>query len=172
MRAFIAVEIQSDKLRELQKQFDINGVRSAKALHITFKFLGEIDEVLVEKIKQRLGELQFDSFEIETDKIGTFPENMEKINVVWVGVKSDKLLKLHKLIDEKLSDLVAKEIRFNPHITLSRIKFVPNKKFLLDKIKTVKVEPERFSIKEFKFIESILTEEGHVYKDLAVFNLV
>ncbi|MDP4012696.1 MAG: RNA 2',3'-cyclic phosphodiesterase [Candidatus Nanoarchaeia archaeon] len=171
MRIFIALELESDKLRQLQNQFEMEGIKSAKALHITFKFFGEIDEVLVEKIKQKLGEIKFDYFEIETTKIGIFPETGNKINVVWVGIKSDKLLELQNIIDEKLSDLVPKEKRFNPHITLGRVKFVIDKKALLDTIKNVKVDQEKFLIKEFKLIESILTEEGYMYKDIAKFKL-
>src|SRR5574342_273715 len=152
MRAFIAIELDSDNLRKTQKEFDIKGVKLAKVLHLTLKFIGEIDEELVEKIKQRLSEIKFDSFEIETDKIGTFPEEGKKINVIWVGLKSDKVSELQYLIEEKLKDLISKSERFTAHLTLGRVKFVSDRELLVKKIKSVKVVPGKFTIKEFKLI--------------------
>lgn len=171
MRVFIAIELDSPNLRKIQKGFDIKGVKLAKVLHLTLKFFGEIDNVLVEKLKEKLNEIKFDSFEIETGDIGVFPEEGDRINVIWIDLKSDKILELQKLIDEKLKDLAPNNDRFTLHLTIGRVKFVPDRKLLMDKIKNTEVVKENFMVKEFKLIESVLVGEGHAYKDLAKFKL-
>ncbi len=170
MRAFIAVEVESEKLRALQKQFEITGVKLTDHFHITLKFFREISEKQAEEIKNRLNEIKFDQFELEIDGLGTYPSG-DYVRVIWVGVKSDKIYDLQKEIDDKLADMFPKDTRFSSHITLGRVKFVTDKTLLLDRIKNAKVEPEKLTIKEFRFIRSTLEKEGPVYEDLAVFKL-
>ena len=168
MRAFIAVEVKSDKLKELQKQFDIDGVKLTDHFHLTLKFFKEISEEDVEKVKTVLKKIKFEAFDLELTDLGVFPDG-EYVQVIWVGVKSEGLIKLQKEIDETLSSLFEKESRFSAHITLGRVKFVTDKKLLLDRIKNSKVEPEKFKVNEFKLIKSVLEKEGPVYEDLVVF---
>lgn len=171
MRAFIAIEVESQKLKEVQKQFEISGIKLTDHFHITLKFFREISEDLAEKVKERLRDLKFKPFEIEIESIGTFPGG-EYVRVIWVGVKSEEIYELQKLVDEKLSDLFPKDTRFSSHITLGRVKFVTDKRLLLDRIKSAKLEAEKFLVKEIRFIKSTLEREGPKYEDLAVFKLV
>lgn len=168
MRVFVAVEIKSDKLKELQKQFDIEGVKLTDHFHITLKFFKEISEEAIEKVKTAFKTIKFEPFDLELTNLGVFPGG-EDVRVIWVGAKSEGLLKLHKEIEEKLSGMFEKDLRFSEHITLGRVKFVTDKKLLLDRIKDSKVEPEKFKIKEFKLIKSTLEKEGPVYEDIAFF---
>lgn len=167
MRAFIAIEVESDKVRQVQKQLDIEGVKLTTHFHLTLKFFRDISDELVEKIKEKLKEIKFKPFDLELEDIGVFPLQGSYIRVIWIGAKSNKLNELHDLIDEKLVDLVEKDTRFSAHITLGRVKFVPDKKLLLNKVKNVRFESERFTVKGFKFIKSILEKEDPVYEDLA-----
>jgi len=185
MRVFVAVEIKSDKLKELQKQFDINGVKLTEHFHITLKFFKEISEEDVEKIKTALKTIKFEPFDLELTTLGVFPKfesfasggsiglsdgnSNNSVRVIWVGAKSEGLIKLHKEIEEKLSERFEKDVRFSEHITLGRVKFVSDKQLLLDRIKDSKVEPEKFKIREFKLIKSTLEKEGPVYEDIAFF---
>lgn len=170
MRAFIAVEVKSDKLKELQKQFDIDGVKLTDHFHLTLKFFKEISEEDVEKVKTVLKKIKFEAFDLELTDLGVFPGG-DYVQTIWVGVKSDDLIRLQKEIDENLIEMFEKDARFSAHITLGRVKFVSDKKILLDRIKTSKVELEKFKIKEFRLIKSTLEKEGPVYGDLAVFKL-
>ena len=168
MRAFIAVEVESEKLKEVQKQLDIHGVKLTNHFHITLKFFREIDEKTVNKIKTILSTLKFKQFEIELDGLGVFPEP-DYVKVIWVRVKSDDLLKLQKEVDEKLIEMFERDMRFSAHITLGRVKFVSDKRLLLDRLMSIKIEAEKFLVKEIRFIKSTLELEGPVYEDLAVF---
>ena len=168
MRAFVAVEIQSDKLKELQKQFDIDGVKLTDHFHITLKFFREISEENVEKVKTALKTIEFKPFDLELTNLGVFPGG-DYVRVIWVGAKSEGLVELQKEIDEKLVGMFEKDTRFSVHITLGRVKFVSDKQLLLDRIKNSKVWHEKFKINEFRLIKSILEEAGPVYEDIAVF---
>lgn len=168
MRAFIAVEVESEKLKEVQKQLEIHGVKLTNHFHITLKFFREIDEKTIEKIKTILSTLKFKQFEMELDGLGVFPD-FDYVKVIWVRVKSEDLLKLQKEVDEKLIEMFEKDMRFSSHITLGRVKFVSDKRLLLDRLKSVKIEPEKFLVKEFRLIKSTLELEGPVYEDLAIF---
>lgn len=168
MRAFIAVEVISEKLKKLQKQFDIDGVKLTDHFHLTLKFFNEISEEDIEKVKTALKTIKLEPFDLEITSLGAFPGG-DHVQTIWVGVKSDGLLKLHQAIDAKLIEMFEKDTRFSAHITFGRVKFVTDKKLLLERIKNAKVEVEKFSIKEFKLIKSILEKEGPIYEDLAVF---
>ena len=170
MRAFVAVEVESDKLNKLQEQFDINGVKLTNNFHLTLKFFKEINEDNIEKVKTALKSIKFKSFDLELTSLGTYPGG-DYVRVIWVGVKSADLVNLHKEVEDKLSGMFEKDLRFSEHITLGRVKFVSDKKLLLDRIKDAKVESETFKIKEFKLIKSTLEIEGPIYEDLAVFKL-
>src|SRR3989344_9576981 len=104
MRVFVAVEIKSDKLKELQKQFDINGVKLTEHFHITLKFFKEISEEDIEKVKTALKTIKFEPFDLELTTLGVFTGG-DDVRVIWVGAKSEGLIKLHKEIEEKLSEM-------------------------------------------------------------------
>lgn len=168
MRAFVAVEVKSDKLNELQKQFDIEGVKLTDHFHITLKFFWEISEENIEKVKTALKTIKFKPFDLELTNLGVFPGG-EYVRVIWVGVKSEGLVELQKEIDSKLLGMFEKDSGFSAHITLGRVKFITDKQLLLDRIKNSKIEHEKFKISEFRLIKSTLEKAGPVYEDLAVF---
>lgn len=176
MRTFIAIEIPSEIkkiLLEAQNQLDKDKakLKITKDFHLTLKFLGEVDETKIEEIKQKLSEIKFDSFETSLTDIGVFP-NESYIRVVWIGLDDHKnnIINLQKEIDSKIELLgFKKDTRFHPHVTLARVKFVEDKERFIKNLKEIKIKKETFQITEFKLIKSILTPEGPVYEDLAVF---
>jgi len=171
MRAFIAIEVESENLKKVQKEFDVEGIKLTSHFHITLKFFREISDELAEKVKEKLKEIKFEAFDIELEGVGVFPPEGNYIRVIWVGSKSEKLYELQKTIDEKLSDLFEKDTRFSGHITLGRVKFAPDKQLLLNKVENAKFESEKFTVKRFKFIKSVLETEGPAYEDLEVYDL-
>lgn len=187
MRAFIAIELDSDNLRKTQKEFDIRGVKLTDHFHLTLKFFKEISEEDIEKVKTLLKTIKFEQFDLELTNLGVFPKlesfpsgssivlsdgkDSNYVRVIWVGAKSEGLVELQKKIDEALIGMFEKESRFSAHITIGRVKFVTDKQLLFERIKNAKVEVEKFNIEEFKLIKSTLEEDGPVYEDLAVFKL-
>ena len=105
----------SSKLKKVDKQ----------NLHFTLTFIGDVDELLLERIKANFSEIKFMSFEFNYGKIGGFP-NSNRARIVWLGVdeKGHKnISKLWQMMSEKLSDFVNKDNDpFIPHITLFRLR--------------------------------------------------
>ena len=179
MRLFIAIEIPEeikDYIVKIQKNIDAttNKIKfvNPNQIHLTLKFLGEVQPNIVENIKEELKKITFNPFSVYLDKIGVFPSE-SYIRVVWVGLNpEDKILDLQKNIDENLKKLFKKEKDFKPHLTLARVKYIEDKKAFVDKLKKMNVENKKIDINSFKLIKSTLTPKGPIYEDLEVFEYV
>jgi RNA 2',3'-cyclic 3'-phosphodiesterase len=170
MRLFIVTEeIHSEELERIKKEFDVKGIRAVGCFHLTFKFLGDVKEDLIEGIKVRLNKIEFNRFKIRLKDLGVFPDE-DFIKVIWVGLEGDEANKLQKEIDEKLKDMFDEEDRFKTHITIGRVKFLENKEEIRKKLK-MNVREEEFEIEKFILYGSELTKEGPKYEKLAEFNL-
>ena len=135
IRSFIAVELPSEiksKLDELQKELKQSKLQQIKwaspsGIHLTLKFLGNIDAGDTEKITSAIREgcQGYKKFTLELSGLGVFP-NYRRPRVIWLGVggQMDVLLKLQQQIDDKL-ELIGfprEKIPFSPHITLGRVR--------------------------------------------------
>ena len=136
VRAFIAVDISqearavlAETAKRLQEQ-GVTGVRWVRpeGVHLTLKFLGEIEPNLVESILEAMegAGLGTGPIKLGLSELGAFP-SMSNPRVIWVGVDGDMapLAKLQSRIEEALylSCTLPKEKRaFSPHLTLGRLR--------------------------------------------------
>ncbi len=172
MRTFIAINLPEkikDKISETTKEFLDKGIKKVRKqnLHLTLKFLGDVDEKKLEEIKQTLKTVNYVKFEISLKNIGFFP-NKEFIKVVWIGIEKrrNEVIGLQKQIDQKLEKCGFRpEINYEPHLTIARVKSIKDKKEFLDKIKEIKFK-DNFSVSKFELMESNLSPSGPVYKEL------
>jgi 2'-5' RNA ligase len=169
MRTFIAIEIPEEikeEIVKIQNQLsEFNGKKTKfENLHLTLKFLGEINEEEIEEIKKRLKKIKLNSFEAEINSMGVFSDR-----IVWLNVKNCE--ELQKEIDEKLLGFFEKEKRFMGHLTIARVKYIQNKKEFLEEIKKIKISEMKFEVKNFNLKKSTLTEKEPVYEDIEVYNL-
>ncbi|MEM2175107.1 MAG: RNA 2',3'-cyclic phosphodiesterase [Candidatus Micrarchaeia archaeon] len=172
MRCFIAIDIPEDlkeKINEFQSDLEKmfkNKIKFVEKenLHITLKFLGEINEKELEKLKRILESIKFSPFKVRLKEIGFFPDE-KFIRVIWIGGFSDgKLEEISKIINEKLKkENFYFDERFSPHLTIGRVK---------EKIDITKINREidfgEFTVKEIKLKKSTLTQEGPIYEDLVI----
>ena len=175
MRLFIAVDSSEevkDYLSSLQSKLNNELARikfvGKEQMHLTLKFLGEVEESRLKEIKDKLNQVKFRQLGTKLKGLGVFP-NPSHINVVWVGLEDNGITKLQQDIDNSLLAIFRKDERFHPHITLGRVKFVKDKEKFVELLKKIKVEEKEFSISEFKLIKSTLTEQGPVYEVLESF---
>lgn len=145
LRSFIAIELPDtvkSALAGLQDDLKKEGadVRWVKPdnIHLTLKFLGDMDEGLVvdavEKLKGTCS--TFPAFNLEICGTGVFP-NMKSPRVIWVGIMQSPLLAdLQSSIEDGMSALrFTREKRtFTPHLTLGRFRSAKGKDALLEKI--------------------------------------
>ena len=167
IRTFIAVDLPEEikrEIRKIQKQLpEFKGkLTEEKNLHLTLKFLGEIDEKKIEEIKRRLEEIKEIRFEAEIDSLGVFNEDF--IKIIWLHL--DGCEKLQKEVDEKLKDLFPKEKRFMSHLTIARVKNIKDKDSFLKKFSRIKINPLIFTVESFKLKKSVLTATKPIYEDL------
>jgi 2'-5' RNA ligase len=174
IRVFISIDLPVNIQKEIEKiqkklpAFE-GKFTEIENLHLTLKFLGNIDEKILIEIKRRLKEIKIKKFETKISDIGVFSSN--SIRIIWVSL--DNCWHLQRAIDEKLSDIFGKEERFMGHVTIARVKYIKNKNYFLGELKKTKI-PERlkFQVKNFQLNKSELMSEGPVYETLEEYNLV
>ncbi len=176
IRCFIALDLPREvmnHIHDIQNQIKKQNLFTGKftdieTLHLTLKFLGEIEEEKVEEVKKRVREIKFLPFEARLGNVGTFGER-GYIRVVWAELIG--AYNLQKQIDEALKDIFQPEFRFMGHITLARLKSVGDKKALIEYLKHIKTKDLRFKVDKFFLKKSTLQSEGPVYEDLGEYIL-
>jgi len=172
MRTFISIDFTggvAEKIQEIQRQLpDFRGkLTEPENLHLTLKFLGDVDEGMLEKIKERLKQVKFRRFFVSIDDLGVISPKFVKI----IGLHINDCTPLHKEIDAALSGLLPNETKFVSHVTIARVKGVENKEEFLKKLEEIKFKPLHLEVGGFELKESILTDKKPVYKTIEEFSL-
>ena len=176
MRVFIAIELLEEAKAEieriqkdLKKQNLFEGKMTEKEnLHLTLKFLGEIDEVRAENVKKMLRDIKFPAFNAALGEAGAFSEDF--VRIVWIKLDGN-VTGLQKEVDNALKELFKPEFRFMSHLTIARVKNVKDKKRLLDYLSSAKISKIEFPVSGFVLKSSVLTEKGPIYTDIERYNL-
>jgi RNA 2',3'-cyclic 3'-phosphodiesterase len=192
MRTFVALDIPEEIRRRLGRFLD--GIRGfvpdarfvrPESLHITLKFIGELDEGKVAAAKAALAAIEAPSFALSFRKAGFFPGEKAP-RVFWVGVEADeRLAQLAEKVDAALAPLgvAREEHEYRPHLTLARAGSgapqrrpgdKPNLRFkhLQDKLAALPA-PDfgTMTAAEFFLYQSRLSPAGAQYMKLARFPL-
>jgi RNA 2',3'-cyclic 3'-phosphodiesterase len=177
LRAFISIDFPNEIIKEIAriqsliKNKPFTGkITELENLHLTLKFLGEINKSSLDKVKALLSKIVFPKFEASLKEAGTFSHHgIPKI--VWIKV-SGKIFDLQQEIDESLEKIFPKELRFMSHLTIARIKYVKDKKDFQNHVKNLSVKPIKFPITNFKLKSSELTPFGPKYKTIRTYRLI
>ncbi len=173
MRVFIAIPCP-DELKEgmikIQESIKAAGNLSLvkpENIHLTMKFLGEIEENSIPGINRRLEFLsKLPGFNISLRGVGVFP-NIGYIRVVWIGVGegAEKIIRIHSEIDKNLKDMRFKtDKNFHPHLTIARVKFPEKKEYLKNIIRKNSTRDfGGFRVDRIEIMESRLSPEGPEY---------
>jgi RNA 2',3'-cyclic 3'-phosphodiesterase len=171
VRAFLAIEIPGDLKKYLEGAAArmakrVRGVRWVKeeGLHITLKFLGEIERDMAPRIKDAISSIGVDykPFRASVKGIDAFP-NRKRARVVVVSLEEgvETIGGIFSDIEKGLLELnIEPEARaYTPHVTLGRAK-VPES--LLEKDIEV-LEKREFPVERVVLFESTLTSQGAIY---------
>jgi 2'-5' RNA ligase len=182
MRFFVAIELNEDvvgRISAIQEKlssgdFDLKMVEREN-LHLTLKFLGEVQETQVQRIESIISECVngFRAFTLSFRGIGHFGSG-NRVNVIWAGVKegSGDFVNLAKALEGKLSSIRSEEREPSPHLTIARVKSGRNADRLVrevDSLGDVKIGEVR--VNEIKLKQSVLTPQGPIYSDVKTFHL-
>jgi 2'-5' RNA ligase len=124
-RLFVAIRPPRDiRERLLATMGGITGARwqDDDQLHLTLRFIGEVDSHSADDVAAALRSVHHKSFEIALAGIGSFGKRGK--GAVWAGVQpQDELKSLHKKVDQAcLRAGIAPDNRaYHPHITIARI---------------------------------------------------
>ncbi|MBF0487058.1 MAG: RNA 2',3'-cyclic phosphodiesterase [Nitrospirae bacterium] len=182
-RTFIAIDISEAQRTEIAQT--VNSLKPLRAnvkwvrpenLHLTVKFLGDLDEGVIEKIALTLKELSscHSPFQIKLRTIGAF-SSLKRPDIIWTGVtKSPELDSLAADIEERLSLIgIKKEGRpFSPHLTIARVKSLRDYTPLYEKL--CAISDKDFGVcdvREIALMRSDLTPGGAQYARLKSFLL-
>lgn len=142
-------------------------------MHLTMKFLGNIEQSKVQKISKLLKNIasDFNSFTIQFSNIGGFP-NMQRPRVVWMGIKkgSESLKHLNNKVECELEKIgFEKEKReYKAHLTLGRVKSLKNIPDLTRLINEAVLQFQgKIIIDKLMLFQSTLTPKGAIYTPLA-----
>ncbi len=129
MRLFTAITIPEEVKTKLQDLLTpLEGVKwqDRSQMHLTMRFIGEVDEKTKREIIEQLEKIRFQPFSIKLDQAGSFPpKDRGNPKVIWVGIQENTTLhKLQSQIEEACRKVGLKpdERAFKPHITLGRNK--------------------------------------------------
>lgn len=188
MRTFIAIELPKDikdALASLQEQLKVSGSDvkwvSPENIHLTLKFLGEIDEAKLSKIIEIMADICVNKhpFQLRIWSCGAFP----KINfprVIWVGIdKGDSEVKeIAKDLQEEIAKIgIPKEERaFSSHITIGRVRSLRNRDKLISGLGALASNCAEkglgeFSVTKITLFKSTLTPKGPIYEAVKEANL-
>jgi len=183
MRVFVAIDI--DNLQIIEKVMAIRRNLMAtnammkfvetENLHITLKFLGEVDPKDLEDIKAtiRLCAENVRPFTVHLVGIGCFP-SIRAPRVIWIGTRegTNNIEDIANCIDSTLYRFGFKREgrKYHSHLTIARVKRynLALKKVLQD---LSEMEIGWQEIHSVKIKKSTLTPKGPIYEDIFVLEL-
>lgn len=186
MRTFIAIDLSEEAKRELAKlqselkksNADVKWVEPEN-VHLTLKFLGEVTDEYVIKVKEVLDKIasQFKPYEIMLSGIGAFPK-LDYPRVIWVGIEKGKIetKEIADKIEEELSklDFQKEDREFSAHLTIGRVRSPKNKQTLKEKLQTLDCKLYTVNctlVSSINLYQSTLTPQGPLYTCLHKVNL-
>ncbi len=182
LRLFIAIEIPLEirtqitaVISELKSvPADVRWERPEK-LHITLKFLGDVqEEVLPEIVLLLRGVAEKRSqLSIRYSGVGCFPNKREP-RIIWVGAE-DVAGKLQPLVDSIETEMASigfeKETKgFHPHVTIGRMKNGKDTSSLLRKMESVIFESQPAVVSAMSLVRSKLKASGSIYSQVKSFS--
>jgi len=181
MRTFIALDLDSEikvRLSDLLRRLRWRGPKGItwareSGMHITLKFLGEIDEPraarVVEAMKAAASAIP--AFGLSIRGTGAFPPVPRPPRVLWIGTDEPAaFLDLQTRLESALEALgFEPESRpFHPHLTIGRVKnpsVLGEAKAELERVKDA--EFGEMTVRKITLFQSTLRPEGAVYSVIA-----
>jgi len=178
VRCFVAVAVDDPGVLDALRRFQAGLAGSGgdlkpvdlENIHLTLKFLGDVDEGLLEEVKRVVASLSFEPFRMALSETGAFP-NLRRPRVIWAGVSEgvDELAAIYGELEAGFVGLGFKREgrRFSPHITIGRVRSGRNRDLLMEEVLRHRdADFGGFMVGSVKLKRSVLTPRGPVYTTL------
>lgn len=168
IRLFTAIELpESLRLRLSLLQGGVPGARwsPAENLHVTLRFIGEVDERQANDIDDALGVLRAPSFDLTLRGAGEF--GGRDPHALWIGVApSEALARLAAKIESALQriGLAAETRKYTPHVTLARLRDAPLAKVHAFLSAHAAFDSGPFAVRRFALFSSHQSSSGSLYR--------
>lgn len=172
MRLFYAIELDEATrklLVDAQSALKPKAVRAnfsqAGNLHLTLRFMGEIEPGHLEVLKriQKITAAKYKGFSLELSRPGAFERGHKSI--VWWGLKKNELLfSLQRALEDEIrANGFTPELKpYSPHITLAR-EFVGDVKSILNTLTPIQ---HQFHVSAISLMESTRVDGRLTYLSL------
>jgi 2'-5' RNA ligase len=179
IRLFVAIEPPGDVRAALTHlEGGLPGARwtPEENLHLTLRFIGEVQEPAVEEIAEALWRIRAPGFRLRLKGVGKFGGERRRApaRLLYAGVEHGAALTdLARRIEQALTDigLPAETRKFRAHVTLARLRDTPTPRiaqFIQDHNLFASRE---FEVREFALFSSRQGNEASVYEALQHFPL-
>jgi 2''-5'' RNA ligase len=175
IRTFIAVNLDPAiraRIGEAERDFGIKGVKlvDPELIHVTLKFLGNVEEGRIGEIADVLKKVKVAPFTARIGSIGGFP-NARSPRVIWIGAEpGESFGELNRQVEDLLAGIgFEREGRFNAHVTIGRVKFPdPEQKQRLPGLfeKYGSFEAGSMKVDRIHVMKSTLSPKGPKYEAL------
>lgn len=138
IRSFIAFDLDNQailsRLSEVQDTLVNTGASlnlvKPQNIHMTVRFLGNVDLSMVDAVYEEMKQVSFAPFEVEIRGLGAFP-NLHYVRVIWAGIQkgANELEDVFDQLEPRLRKLGFKPDPkgFSPHLTIARVRTGENK---------------------------------------------
>lgn len=175
IRSFVSINIPEtpEVLRIRERLRGIGGVGVPKDVHLTLRFLGDVDAGKIETLSAHMASLEeYRPFSVSLKGAGAFPD-VKDPRVVWIGAElGDPFRSILSDLDRMLNASSVEYDRkpFKAHVTVGRVR-TPSKDLtdLLDEEKNASAGS--FLCSEIFLMGSTLTSGGAVHSVIDEFRL-
>ena len=141
-------------------------------IHLTLRFVGEVDRPLAEDLAAALGRIRSRCFDLRISGAGRFEQR--SAGALWAGVEpKEPVAALAAKVERVCQSVgIAPERRaFHPHITLARWKGRRSREVadFLDRRRGLESYP--FTVADFTLFESHLSRHGAQYETVGTYRL-
>jgi 2'-5' RNA ligase len=168
MRLFVALSIPDAVAQSLLLiQGGVPGARwqTREQLHLTLRFIGEVDGQSMAAIRDALDGIDAPAFELELHGVGQFGNRQP--HSLWAAVRpSPELEHLQRKVDNAIRRVGQPQDahKFTPHVTLARLRH-PDEEKMVDWLKyNALYTSARFGVDSFRLYSSRLTSDGSIYR--------
>jgi 2'-5' RNA ligase len=138
--------------------------QSEDQLHLTLRFIGEVDRHLARDVDAALSSVHHPQFTVALSGLGVFERRGDPVTL-WAGFAPQEPLRaLHRKVDQALVRIGVEPDRraYAPHVTLARLSRGTGPiGGLMERSGGIAGTP--FEVREFRLYESRLTPDGPLY---------
>ena len=168
MRLFVALPLPDPVAQSLLLiQGGVPGARwqTSEQLHLTLRFIGEVDNQTAILLDEVLAGIHAPAFEMQLHAVGQFGGN--HMHALWAAVRQNEVLEhLQRKVDSAIRKVGQPQDahKFTPHVTLARLRHPEPAKAVEWLTQHALYTSPEFTVGAFQLYSSKLTSDGSIYR--------